>query len=95
MDSTTTILGAFTVRIGLRADNPAFPTYLVFREGLFIGRQFSMPSVSDCEWLQRNSLAYALSSKSSNESVRRRARAASGRASSFRSNQAKKTLETA
>lgn len=56
-------LGAYTVRIGLRIDNPAFPSYLVYRGQSFIGKQFSMPSASDCEWLERNSGTYATDSR--------------------------------
>ncbi len=46
-------LGKFTVRQGLRADNPAFPVWLVFVGDRLIGKQFSQPSESDCEWLAR------------------------------------------
>lgn len=46
-------LGKFTVRVGLRPDNPAFPLYLVYIGDRLIGKQFSMPAESDCEWLQR------------------------------------------
>lgn len=46
-------LGPYTVQIGLRPDNPAFPTYLVFRGEQLVGKQFSRPCLSDCEWLER------------------------------------------
>lgn len=49
-----TTLGPYTIREGLRPDNPAFPCYLVFRGAKLIGRQFSMPSLTDCEWLEAN-----------------------------------------
>ena len=56
------IVGCYTVRLGIRADNPAFPAYLVYRDATFIGKQFSMPSVSDCEWMEQNGGRYARSS---------------------------------
>lgn len=48
-----TSLGKFTVRVGLRTDNPLFPVYLVFLGAKLIGKQFSVPTISDCEWLER------------------------------------------
>ena len=50
---STLTFGRFTVRIGLRPDNPAFPVYLVFVKGKLIGRSFSIPDSSACEWLER------------------------------------------
>lgn len=61
---STIILGPYTLRIGIRIDNPAFPSYLVYRGTTFIGKQFSMPSQSDCEWLESNSGTYARESSS-------------------------------
>jgi hypothetical protein len=52
-------VGQFTVRCGMRPDNPAWPVYLVYRGEKLIGRQFSMPSRSDCECLQHGSAVYA------------------------------------
>ena len=56
MASDTTLqLGKNTVRIALRADNPAFPQYLFFSpSGALIGKQFSCPTLSDCQWLERD-----------------------------------------
>ena len=59
---TVFALGAYTVRISLRSDNPAFAAYSVFRKGRFIGRQFSRPSVDDCGWLERWGGLYATES---------------------------------
>lgn len=50
---STLTFGRFTVRIGLRHDNPAFPVYLVFVKGKLIGKSFSVPDRSACEWLER------------------------------------------
>ena len=49
---TTFSLGPYVVRIALRQDNPAFARYLVFRKGRIVGRQFSRPSLPDCQWLE-------------------------------------------
>ena len=46
-------LGPYTVRIRVRPDNPAFGAYVVMRGEEFIGRSFSRPSLSDCDWLAR------------------------------------------
>lgn len=48
-----TKLGPYTVRIGIRCDNPAFPTYLIFKGDALIGKPFSAPSLSDCEGIER------------------------------------------
>lgn len=53
MSDTSFELGPYIVRIGLRHDNPAFPVYLVFRGERLIGKHFSRPGLSDCEWLER------------------------------------------
>lgn len=51
------------VQIRLRADNPAFPAYVVMHRGLEIGRQYSVPSLSDCEWIRRtHTTSYACGS---------------------------------
>lgn len=68
-------VGRFTVHISIRPDNPAFPVYVVMADGLVIGRQFSMPSQSDCEWLERQSV-YATSSTWLERSNARRRRQA-------------------
>lgn len=62
-DSATFELGKFTVRIGLRRDNPAFPVYLVFHGDRLVGKHFSRPGLSDCQWLERtNGEVYATKS---------------------------------
>lgn len=60
--SATQKLGQFTVRIGLRPDNPAFPVYLIYKGEKFIGKSFSMPDEGCCAWLERqeaNRIIYA------------------------------------
>mgnify|MGYP001560074468 CR=1 FL=1 len=46
-------LGRFRIVIRLRIDNPAFPQYLIYVGYKLVGKQFSVPTVSDCEWLER------------------------------------------
>ncbi len=46
-------LGKYTVRLGLRRDNPAFPTYLVFIGHILIGKSFSRVDEDACRWLER------------------------------------------
>lgn len=55
-------LGPFTVRLGLRRDNPLFPVFLIFRGPKLIGKQFSRPCQTDCEWLERENCVYATES---------------------------------
>lgn len=57
-------LGVYSVRVGLRPDNPAFPSYLVYKGDDFIGKQFSMPSEEDCRWLERQRGVYATAEQS-------------------------------
>ncbi len=55
----------FRIVARLRIDNPAFPQYLVYVGQNLIGKQFSVPTISDCEWLERqvaDELVYAASS---------------------------------
>lgn len=59
-------LGKFTIIIAVRPDNPAFPCYRVFIGARMIGKQFSIPTLSDCEWLERQTheeLVYASQSE--------------------------------
>lgn len=74
-------IGPYTVRAGMRLDNPAFPVYLIYRGEKFIGKQFSMPSETDCEWLERTNGRYVLQAQQkpygySARSIGRRGRAA-------------------
>lgn len=46
-------LGPYTVKMGLRHDNPALPKFLVFRKDRLIGSQVSYPTRDDCEALER------------------------------------------
>jgi hypothetical protein len=61
--TTTITLGRYTVRQGIRVDNPAFPSYLIYCGERLIGKQFSMPSESDCAWLERTNGTYAKESR--------------------------------
>lgn len=70
----------FTVRVGLRPDNPAFPVYLVFIGTNLIGKSFSLPDLECCRWLERQHAAdrvvYAESSATlKSYSTRRRGKA--------------------
>lgn len=55
-------LGPYTVVEGLRHDNPAWPLFLIYKGDALIGKQFSRPCLSDCEWLDRERGVYATSS---------------------------------
>lgn len=56
-------VGRFTVQQRPRFDNPAFAVYVVFLGEKLVGKNFSMPSESDCEWLLRsNGETYATKS---------------------------------
>ena len=46
-------LGKFRIEVRLRIDNPAFPQYLIYDGMYLVGKQFSVPTLSDCEWLAR------------------------------------------
>jgi hypothetical protein len=61
--TTTITLGRYTVRQGIRVDNPAFPSYLIYCGERLIGKQFSMPSESDCAWLDQSKGTYAKESR--------------------------------
>lgn len=52
-------IGVYTVRCMMRPDNPYWPRYVVFRGERRVGVQFSMPSESDCQWLERRKGQYA------------------------------------
>lgn len=56
--------GRFTVRQQPRFDSYGWAQYLVFLDGVLIGKCASWPSESDCEWLlvqQRDQTMYAFS----------------------------------
>ena len=58
---TTFDLGIYTVRITLRHDNPHWPRYVIFIGNKVVGCQFSVPTLSDCQWLHRNNGVYSTS----------------------------------
>lgn len=60
-------LGPYTVCCTLRRDNPHWPHYLIFRREKLIGKQFSMPCRSDCEWHERRKGEYAKAEESRQE----------------------------
>jgi hypothetical protein len=47
-------VGRFTVLQRPRHDNPYFAVFVIYLGEVFIGKQFSMPSESDCQSLGRN-----------------------------------------
>jgi hypothetical protein len=49
-------LGPYKIVEGLRRDNPAFPVYLIYKGDRLVGRQFSRPCLSDCQWLERGGM---------------------------------------
>lgn len=46
-------VGPYKVQQQPRFDNPYWPVYLVTRGDRLIGKSFSIPTLSDCEWLER------------------------------------------
>lgn len=47
-------IGPFTVRLQSSASSPhAMPLYFVYRGREFVGKSLSMPSESDCLWLEK------------------------------------------
>ncbi len=52
-------LGEFTIRKQPLHLNPAFATHLIYYRGKLVGRQLSVPILSDCEWHQRRHGVYA------------------------------------
>lgn len=56
---TIYILGKFTVHEALRKDNPAWPQYAVYLGHNLIGKSFSRPDLSCCQWLERTQGVYA------------------------------------
>ncbi len=59
-------LGKYTIRLGLRADNPAFPVFKVFIGNILIGKSFSRVDEDACRWLElqeREQTFYAYSTE--------------------------------
>jgi hypothetical protein len=52
-------IGPYFVRQTVRPDNPYWPCYIVFRGQKLIGKQFSRPNESDCQWLEKWGGRYA------------------------------------
>lgn len=60
-------LGNFTIQQRPRPDSPGWAVYVVLYQGKVIGKQFSVPTISDCEWLSRQKseeLVYAVANES-------------------------------
>lgn len=57
-------LGPYTVRVGIRIDNPAWPAFLIFKGAVLIAKQFSMPCESDCSWHEARRGQYAKAEES-------------------------------
>lgn len=57
--TSTFTLGRFTVHVRPRFDNPAWAVYVVFLGERLVGKQFSIPSLSDCQWLLRTGGVYS------------------------------------
>lgn len=70
--TSTFTLSSFTVRVRPRFDNPAWAVYLVFAGERLIGKQFSIPTLSDCEWLQRQIYATASHARETSRDVQLR-----------------------
>jgi hypothetical protein len=65
VETRTFMLGVYTVQQRPRFDSPGWGQYLVFLKGVLIGKCFSCPCESDCQWLerqQREQTGYAYSS---------------------------------
>lgn len=65
IESKTFQIGPYVIRQRPRSDSPGWGQYLVFLGDVLIGKSFSMPSESDCQWLetqQRGQTFYAYSS---------------------------------
>lgn len=60
-------LGKYTIRIGLRPDNPAFPKYIILVGEKIVGVQFSMPSITDCQWHEHQRGVYAKAEQSEDD----------------------------
>ena len=52
-ESRTWRIGPYTVKQAVRPDNPAFPQYLILRDGQLIGKSFSVPDLGCCQSLER------------------------------------------
>jgi len=57
-------LGPYTIRCWIRPDNPAFPSFLIFRRGKLVGKQLSMPCLTDCQWHEQRQGEYAKAEES-------------------------------
>lgn len=44
--------GPYTIQQKPRLDSPSWPVYVVFRGERLVGKSFSLPSESDCRWLE-------------------------------------------
>ena len=58
-------IGPYRVQQRPRFDNPAWAVYVVMRGEDLIGKTFSIPSLSDCQWLERNGGEYSKTTRPS------------------------------
>lgn len=52
-ETQTYELDRYTIVKRPRHDNPGWAQYLVYLGEKLIGKQFSIPSITDCQWLAR------------------------------------------
>ena len=57
-------LGKYTIRAQPLTLNPYWTTHLIFLRGKLIGRQLSVPSLSDCRWFEVRGGVYATEEES-------------------------------
>ena len=79
-------IGRFTIRQQPLPLNPAWATHLIFLGRQLIGRQFSVPCTSDCEWHLRRRGVYATSAESADLTYRNYSNNRRGRQSSHLAN---------
>lgn len=61
-ETRTYSLGKYVIRQQPRFDSAYWAQYLVFLDGKLIGKGFSVPCLSDCQWMERTNGAYATQS---------------------------------
>ena len=74
VENLTWHLGPFTIHQRARLDSPAWAVFLIYRGSLLIGKNFSRPSESDCEYIASWRGVYASDTKSRDKSAGRRGR---------------------
>ena len=67
-------LGPYIVYQRPLKDNPAFALFIMSRDGVVLGKQCSVPQLSDCKWHELQRGVYASDTKSRDKSAGRRGR---------------------